>query len=116
MGEPLYEHVVGPVAQGKLDRPCRIYAPVGTNETLLAYLVRRLLENGANTSFINRIADPRVSLDELVASPVETVRRIAAEEGALGLPHPKIPLPRALFGELRANSTGLDLSDESDLA
>ena len=55
MGEPLYEEVVGPA---KLDRPCRIYAPVGTHETLLAYLVRRLLENGANTSFVNRIADP----------------------------------------------------------
>ena len=116
MGEPLYTQVVGAVDEGKLGRPCRIYAPVGTHETLLAYLVRRLLENGANTSFINRIADPRVSLDELVASPVETVKRIAAEEGILGVPHPKIPLPRALFGELRPNSTGLDLTDESDLA
>ncbi|MFT4192636.1 MAG: proline dehydrogenase family protein, partial [Comamonas sp.] len=57
MGEPLYEEVVGPVAGGKLARPCRIYAPVGTHETLLAYLVRRLLENGANTSFVNRVAD-----------------------------------------------------------
>ena len=54
MGEPLYEEVVG---RDKLDRPCRVYAPVGTHETLLAYLVRRLLENGANTSFVNRIAD-----------------------------------------------------------
>lgn len=57
MGEPLYEQVTGKVADGKLNRPCRIYAPVGTHETLLAYLVRRLLENGANTSFVNRIAD-----------------------------------------------------------
>src|SRR5439155_24678724 len=55
MGEGLYQEVVGP---DKLDRPCRIYAPVGTHETLLAYLVRRLLENGANTSFVNQIADP----------------------------------------------------------
>ena len=54
MGEPLYEEVVG---RDKLDRPCRVYAPVGSHETLLAYLVRRLLENGANTSFVNRIAD-----------------------------------------------------------
>ena len=54
MGEPLYEEVTG---RDKLNRPCRIYAPVGTHETLLAYLVRRLLENGANTSFVNRIAD-----------------------------------------------------------
>ncbi|HEX7945155.1 MAG TPA: proline dehydrogenase family protein, partial [Phenylobacterium sp.] len=60
MGEPLYEQVVGRAEAGKLGRPCRIYAPVGTHETLLAYLVRRLLENGANTSFVNRIADPTV--------------------------------------------------------
>jgi len=64
MGEPLYEEVVG---RGKLDRPCRVYAPVGSHETLLAYLVRRLLENGANTSFVNRIADTSVSVDELAA-------------------------------------------------
>jgi len=112
MGEPLYTQVVGP---GKLDRPCRIYAPVGTHETLLAYLVRRLLENGANTSFINRIADPRVSLDELVASPVDVVRRLAVEEGAAGLPHPRIPLPRDLFEGVRDNSRGLDLTDETVL-
>ena len=58
MGEPLYEEVVG---RHKLDRPCRVYAPVGSHETLLAYLVRRLLENGANTSFVNRIADASVA-------------------------------------------------------
>ena len=57
MGEPLYEEVVGP---RKLNRPCRIYAPVGTHETLLPYLVRRLLENGANTSFVNQIANPQI--------------------------------------------------------
>ncbi|SUH16391.1 trifunctional transcriptional regulator/proline dehydrogenase/pyrroline-5-carboxylate dehydrogenase [Salmonella enterica subsp. enterica] len=61
------------MADGKLNRPCRIYAPVGTHETLLAYLVRRLLENGANTSFVNRIADATLPLDELVADPVEAV-------------------------------------------
>ncbi|SQC93904.1 Bifunctional protein putA [Cedecea neteri] len=69
MGEPLYEQVVGKVADGKLNRPCRIYAPVGTHETLLAYLVRRLLENGANTSFVNRIADATLPLDELGCRP-----------------------------------------------
>ena len=58
----------------KLDRPCRIYAPVGTHETLLAYLVRRLLENGANTSFVNRIADRGVPVDELIADPVAVAR------------------------------------------
>jgi RHH-type transcriptional regulator, proline utilization regulon repressor / proline dehydrogenase / delta 1-pyrroline-5-carboxylate dehydrogenase len=116
MGEPLYAQVVGPESEGRLARPCRIYAPVGTHETLLAYLVRRLLENGANTSFINRIADPRVSLDELVASPVATAKRIEKEEGVLGRPHPRIPMPRELFGELRENSWGMDLTDERALA
>ena len=112
MGEPLYERVVGPIAQGKLDRPCRIYAPVGTHETLLAYLVRRLLENGANTSFVNRIADPAVAIDELVADPVREAERIIP----VGAPHPKIVLPRALFARERINSAGLDLSNEATLA
>jgi RHH-type proline utilization regulon transcriptional repressor/proline dehydrogenase/delta 1-pyrroline-5-carboxylate dehydrogenase len=109
MGEPLYEEVVG---RGKLDRPCRIYAPVGTHETLLAYLVRRLLENGANASFVHRIADAAVPVEALIADPV-------AEAGAIappGAPHPRIALPRALFGPARANSAGLDLTDEPRLA
>ena len=72
MGEALYEQVVGP---DRLGRPCRVYAPVGTHETLLAYLVRRLLENGANSSFVNRIADPAVPVAELVADPVRARRR-----------------------------------------
>ena len=79
MGETLYEQVVGPT---KLDRPCRIYAPVGTHETLLAYLVRRLLENGANTSFVNQIADKDVPIDRLVADPVSARRRTAARRHA----------------------------------
>jgi RHH-type proline utilization regulon transcriptional repressor/proline dehydrogenase/delta 1-pyrroline-5-carboxylate dehydrogenase len=115
MGEPLYEQVVGPTAAGKLGVPCRIYAPVGTHETLLAYLVRRLLENGSNSSFINRIADPEVAVDDLVASPASVVRATARAEGALGLPHPRIPLPRVLFGALRPNSRGMDLADEAAL-
>jgi RHH-type proline utilization regulon transcriptional repressor/proline dehydrogenase/delta 1-pyrroline-5-carboxylate dehydrogenase len=108
MGEPLYEEVVG--AQ-KLDRPCRIYAPVGTHETLLAYLVRRLLENGANSSFVNRIADPAVPVAALIADPV-AMARVEATPGA---PHPGIALPRALYPD-RRNSAGLDLSDETTLA
>ena len=116
MGEPLYEHVVGKVADGKLNRPCRIYAPVGTHETLLAYLVRRLLENGANTSFVNRIADTTLPLDELVANPVTAVEKLAVQEGEIGLPHPKIPLPRDLYGTGRLNSAGLDLANEHRLA
>ncbi|EPJ9912555.1 trifunctional transcriptional regulator/proline dehydrogenase/L-glutamate gamma-semialdehyde dehydrogenase [Escherichia coli] len=116
MGEPLYEQVTGKVADGKLNRPCRIYAPVGTHETLLAYLVRRLLENGANTSFVNRIADTSLPLDELVADPVTAVEKLAQQEGQTGLPHPKIPLPRDLYGHGRDNSAGLDLANEHRLA
>ena len=108
MGEALYDEVVGP---DKLDRPCRIYAPVGTHETLLAYLVRRLLENGANSSFVNRIANPDVAVEDIVADPVEEVAG-SADPGA---PHPLIALPKALFPD-RRNSAGLDLSDEATLA
>lgn len=115
MGEPLYEQVVGKVADGKLGRPCRIYAPVGSHETLLAYLVRRLLENGANTSFVNRIADNSISLQDLVQDPVQQIEQMAAREGSLGLPHPRIPLPRGLYGEARPNSAGLDLANEHRL-
>ncbi|CAJ49694.1 trifunctional transcriptional regulator/proline dehydrogenase/L-glutamate gamma-semialdehyde dehydrogenase [Bordetella avium] len=111
MGEPLYDEVVGPLAQGKLNRPCRIYAPVGTHETLLAYLVRRLLENGANTSFVNLIGDDSIPVEQLVADPVEAAARIVP----LGAPHDKIPLPRELYGHARANSAGLDLSNEHRL-
>lgn len=116
MGEPLYEQVVGAVTAGKLGRPCRIYAPVGTHETLLAYLVRRLLENGANTSFVNRIADGSIALEELVRNPVATVQQAAEAEGRAGQPHLRIPLPGQLYGEERANSRGLDLASEQVLA
>ena len=106
MGEALYDNVVG---AGELGKPARIYAPVGTHETLLPYLVRRLLENGANSSFVNRIVDESVTIDELIADPLDAVAR----DG--GARHPDIPLPRALYGEARVNSAGLDLSDELGL-
>ncbi len=108
MGEPLYEEVVG---ADKLDRRCRIYAPVGTHETLLAYLVRRLLENGANTSFVNRISDPKIPTEALIADPVEQVRATLP----VGMPHPMIALPRDLFEPERPNSAGIDLSNEQRL-
>src|SRR3546814_6013624 len=73
-------------------------------EALLAYLVRRLLENGANTSFVNRIGDPAVPVDDLIADPVEAARKIQP----IGAPHRKIALPRDLFGTGRPNSSGLD--------
>ena len=113
MGEPLYEQVTGPNGIG---RPCRIYAPVGTHETLLAYLVRRLLENGANTSFVNRIADENMPLESLVEDPVQSVRAMAVVDGHLGAPHLAIPLPGQLYGFERRNSQGQDLSDERTLA
>ncbi|WP_448951344.1 trifunctional transcriptional regulator/proline dehydrogenase/L-glutamate gamma-semialdehyde dehydrogenase [Labrys neptuniae] len=108
MGEPLYDEVVG---AHKLRRPARIYAPVGTHETLLAYLVRRLLENGANSSFVNRIGDANVSVDELIADPAEVVRSMAV----VGARHDQIALPADLYDE-RPNSAGLDLSNEATLA
>ncbi|ATY30718.1 trifunctional transcriptional regulator/proline dehydrogenase/L-glutamate gamma-semialdehyde dehydrogenase [Sphingomonas psychrotolerans] len=108
MGEPLYRQVVG---EEGLGRPCRIYAPVGTHEKLLAYLVRRLLENGANSSFVNRVADPAVSIDELVVDPVELVRN-APQPGAK---HDAIALPADLYPD-RRNSAGIDLSNEIALA
>ncbi len=109
MGEPLYEEVVG---RDKLDRPCRVYAPVGSHETLLAYLVRRLLENGSNSSFVNRVADASVTVDELIADPVTQALAIRP----LGAPHDRIALPRDLYGPERANSQGLDFSSEQRLA
>jgi RHH-type proline utilization regulon transcriptional repressor/proline dehydrogenase/delta 1-pyrroline-5-carboxylate dehydrogenase len=108
MGEPLYEEVL---RDPRLSRPVRIYAPVGTHETLLAYLVRRLLENGANTSFVNRIQNPDITLDELADDPVARV----AVSLPIGAPHERIRLPRDLFGAERPNSSGLDLSNEDRL-
>lgn len=107
MGELLYRQVVD--AAG-LNRPCRIYAPVGTHETLLAYLVRRLLENGANSSFVNRVADPSVPIDDLIVDPVDQVRAMARP----GARHDGIRLPADLFDD-RRNSAGIDLSDETAL-
>jgi RHH-type proline utilization regulon transcriptional repressor/proline dehydrogenase/delta 1-pyrroline-5-carboxylate dehydrogenase len=106
MGESLYDQVVG---KDNLDKPCRIYAPVGTHETLLAYLVRRLLENGANSSFVNQIVDEAIPIDSLVKDPVAMAR----EQG--GQPHPAIPLPQDMFGAERKNSAGFDLANEDVL-
>ena len=93
MGEGVYREVL---ADGTV--PCRVYAPVGEHRDLLAYLVRRLLENGANSSFVHQLADEMVSADALLASPMD-----AAKPATL-------PLPRDLYGAGRANSTGADLA------
>jgi RHH-type transcriptional regulator, proline utilization regulon repressor / proline dehydrogenase / delta 1-pyrroline-5-carboxylate dehydrogenase len=106
MGEALYDQIVGP---DRMNRPCRVYAPVGGHEDLLAYLVRRLLENGANTSFVNRIVDERAPIEEIVADPIAQLARAEPK------PHPKIPLPRDLFRPVRSNSRGLDLGDPRTL-
>jgi RHH-type transcriptional regulator, proline utilization regulon repressor / proline dehydrogenase / delta 1-pyrroline-5-carboxylate dehydrogenase len=100
MGEALYDRLVGTTC------PVRIYAPVGSHEDLLAYLVRRLLENGANTSFVHRLVDPAVPEDSIIADPVTALR----EHGIT--PSPRIPLPAALYPE-RLNSAGFDLTDRA---
>ena len=108
MGEELYAAVTD--TRG-LNVPCRVYAPVGAHEDLLPYLVRRLLENGANVSFINRIADREVSIPELVTDPVDTV------EHHTGITrHPRIPVPPDLFGPERKNSRGFNFADTGELA
>jgi RHH-type proline utilization regulon transcriptional repressor/proline dehydrogenase/delta 1-pyrroline-5-carboxylate dehydrogenase len=102
MGETLYDQVL---ADDNLGVPCRIYAPVGSHQTLLAYLVRRLLENGANSSFVHQIVDAGVPLEQLLADPVQRGRELG------GTPHPAIPLPSDLYGPARRNSSGMDFND-----
>ena len=99
MGEGVYREVLKDASV-----PCRIYAPVGEHRDLLAYLVRRLLENGANSSFVHQLADEMVSAEVLLASPLA-----ASTAQALPLPLP-FPLPVALYGDSRRNSTGADLA------
>jgi len=106
MGTDLYAEVIG---SDKLAVPCRVYAPVGSHEDLLPYLVRRLLENGANTSFVNRIVDEQVPIEDLVADPCDTVRAFASK------PHPRIPLPVGLYGSQRKNSMGANLANDNEL-
>ncbi|MGI9406167.1 MAG: bifunctional proline dehydrogenase/L-glutamate gamma-semialdehyde dehydrogenase PutA, partial [Hyphomicrobiaceae bacterium] len=102
MGEAIYEEVIDPA---KINRPCRVYAPVGSHDDLLAYLVRRLLENGANSSFVNRLADDELPIGAIIADPVA---KSASNEDKR---HPAIPLPRDLFGPARKNSMGYAIWD-----
>lgn len=104
MGEALYEQVVG---EGKFNRACRVYAPVGGHEDLLGYLVRRLLENGANTSFVNRLGDEETPISEIIADPVE----IADREFSSGERPKLIARPRDIFLPERKNSAGLALTE-----
>ncbi len=106
MGEELYDEIV---PADRLHLPCRVYAPVGRHEDLLPYLVRRLLENGANTSFVHRLVDENAPIAELVEDPVLQVD--ALEQ----IPHPQIRLPQHMFGKERQNSTGVNLADPLQL-
>ena len=122
MGTDLYAEVMGP---NNLNVPCRVYAPVGSHEDLLPYLVRRLLENGANTSFVNRIVDESLPIKDLVADPVDVVRAFPTK------PHPRIPQPVALFEQAgngqnsassqnssspsRKNSMGVNFGNDNEL-
>jgi RHH-type proline utilization regulon transcriptional repressor/proline dehydrogenase/delta 1-pyrroline-5-carboxylate dehydrogenase len=106
MGEGLYEELAKlEKGIGEEPTPVRIYAPVGSHKELLAYLVRRLLENGANSSFVNRIADDDVPIDELVRDAVAELEQLDSKR------NPAIPLPNAIFGQGRTNSAGVDLTD-----
>ncbi|WP_394003036.1 bifunctional proline dehydrogenase/L-glutamate gamma-semialdehyde dehydrogenase PutA [Luteimonas sp. WGS1318] len=110
MGDDLYAEVI---PADRLDVPCRVYAPVGSHEDLLPYLVRRLLENGANSSFVNRISDEEVAIDDLIRDPVEVV------SGFESIPHPRIPLPVDLYRSQshdRSNSMGVNLANDAQLA
>lgn len=103
MGQGLYKHVVGK------NTPCRIYAPVGPYKELLPYLIRRLLENGANNSFVRIVSDTKTPVDELVQHPVE------AAKDAMKRPAP-LALPQDIYGIERKNSSGLDLGNISHVA
>jgi RHH-type proline utilization regulon transcriptional repressor/proline dehydrogenase/delta 1-pyrroline-5-carboxylate dehydrogenase len=104
MGDALHALVLQETAV-----PCRVYDPVGSHEDLLPYLVRRLLENGANSSFVHRIADAAQPVEAVVTDPVELA---SAQPGAV---HPRIPRPRDLYQPDRRNSAGVDLSDPDAL-
>ena len=102
MGEELYAEVT---RKDGLARPCRVYAPVGEHEDLLPYLVRRLLENGSNTSFVNRIVNEKEPIEQIVADPVRIV------DGWPQAAHPRIPLPADIYRPERCNSRGLNFAD-----
>ncbi len=102
MGEALYSEAVN-----KSQLRCRVYAPVGRYQSLLPYLVRRLLENGANTSFVNRIIDRNAAIEEIVSDPM--LELDATDQK----PHAHIPLPENIYGEVRRNSAGLNLYSDT---
>jgi RHH-type proline utilization regulon transcriptional repressor/proline dehydrogenase/delta 1-pyrroline-5-carboxylate dehydrogenase len=102
MGEPLYHQLVG-FEPGKY--PVRVYAPVGSHQDLLPYLVRRLLENGANTNFVNRLQNDKVPINDMLVDPVQYIASLNTK------PHPKIALPKDMYGEGRRNSAGVEFAN-----
>lgn len=98
MGDALYTQIIK-----QSSVPCRIYAPVGYYQDLLPYLVRRLLENGANTSFINQVENPEIAIESVIADPVTALKKATLKNHCV--------LPKNLFGQQRANSEGLNLAD-----
>ena len=102
MGEALYDEIVG---SARLNANCRIYAPVGRHDDLVSYLVRRLLENGANTSFVNRLADDQAHIDEILRDPVQAVERERGKTVRL------LPRPMDIFSPERLNSRGIALTE-----
>jgi RHH-type proline utilization regulon transcriptional repressor/proline dehydrogenase/delta 1-pyrroline-5-carboxylate dehydrogenase len=106
MGQALHQQSID---RAGLNVPCRVYAPVGSHEDLLPYLVRRLLENGANTSFVNRLVDLELDVDDITKDPIEVVRAHASHR------HPQIPLPEDIFQPERNNSMGINLADVATL-
>ncbi len=103
MGNILYDEVVS-----HYGVRCRIYAPVGPHKDLLAYLVRRLLENGANSSFVNRLVDNELPIERVIRDPIQIILSLNEK------PHPKIPLPCNIFPD-RENSSGINLNSEIEL-
>jgi len=106
MGAALYKRL----QETSPEIPCRVYAPIGGHRELLAYLVRRMLENGANSSFVSAAADPKVPLEKLLQRPAVTLNKPQDAR------HPRIPQPSGLFGSLRTNSRGVELGHRSSLA
>ena len=101
MGKELYAEVLD---SDHYNGACRVYAPVGNHKDLLPYLVRRLLENGANTSFVNRIVDEKLPAEEVVTDPIAQIESLG------DIPHPRIPQPMAIYGSDRRNSAGINFT------
>ncbi|MGD8580225.1 MAG: bifunctional proline dehydrogenase/L-glutamate gamma-semialdehyde dehydrogenase PutA, partial [Lysobacterales bacterium] len=106
MGEDLYGVVM---KEEGFRHACRVYAPVGSHEDLLPYLVRRLLENGSNTSFVNRIVDEELPVEEVARDPLQLVAQTRP------VAHPAIPIPKHLYGSERLNSTGVNFANTSEV-